>query len=138
MRRTIHLAVLAGVLALVMAPAASAASVEPTLILGNPSCEGGIKIEPVTSGTYADGAITITTTNTSAGQEFSFTTNGLFVTSVIVKGGPNANLYDYSATGGVTSDSGLHSPLNPNNGRWYGLSHLCFFVDDKQPPPPPK
>jgi hypothetical protein len=136
--RSVILAALAGVLALVLAPAAMGSQVEPTLISGNPSCAGGVKIEPVRSGTYLDGALTITTTNTSSGQEFSFATNGIVVTSVIVKGGPNANFYDYTALGGVSSDTGLHSPLNTSNGRWYGLSHLCFFTDDKKPPPPPK
>lgn len=138
MRKSLYLAALSGVVALVMAPAAMASTVEPTLIAGNPSCEGGVKIQPVTSGSYLGGAITITTANTAMGQEFSFTANGVFVHQLIVKGGPNANLYDYSALGGVSSDSGLHSPLNASNGRWYGLSHVCFFTDDKKPPPPPK
>ncbi len=131
MRKGIYLAALAAVLAVVMAPVVSASHVSPTLIAGNPSCAGGLKIEPVASGTY--GPITISVT----GSVFAFSASGVVVDSVIVKGGPNANLYDYSASGGVTSDTGLHSPINPSNGRPYGLSHLCFFFDDKAPPPPP-
>jgi hypothetical protein len=133
MRNSIYLTVLAGVLALAMAPAASAAQVEPVFIAGNPSCEGGTKIEPVQSGKYAvpGGSVTITVTD----KEFAFTST-VTVFQVIVKGGPNANLYDYAGLLGVTSDTGLRTALNA--GKQPGLSHLCFFTDDKKPPPPPK
>lgn len=100
-------------------------------VSGNPSCAGGLKIEPVVDGTY--GPITIDVT----GSSFSFTTDGTLVTTVIVKGGPNANLYTYPAPG-LSSDAGLNAPINPNNGKPYGLSHLCFFVDDKKDPEPTK
>jgi hypothetical protein len=132
--RRVFLAVLAGVLTVAIAPAANAAQVDPLLILGNPSCSGALTIQSPSNGVF--GPITITRTDTAIGPEFGFTTDGTLVTGVIVKGGPNANFYDYSGLGGVTSDSGLHSPLNPSNNKWYGLSHLCFFTDDKKPPPP--
>jgi hypothetical protein len=124
MRKSLILAALGGLL--VLAAPANAASVDPALIAGNPSCAGGTKIEPVTSGTYAvpGGTVTITANEKS----FSFTSTVL-VTSVLVKGGPAANLYTYPAPG-VTGDSGLVAP----NGR--GLSHLCFFTDDKKPTDP--
>lgn len=103
-----------------------------TQLSGNPSCEGGLKIEPVNSGTY--GPITIAV----SGSSFGFSANGVLVTSVIVKGGPNANLYTYAAPG-VASDTGLTAPTNASNGKPYGLSHLCFFFDDeKTPDPDPK
>jgi hypothetical protein len=111
-------------------PSASATHVTPLLVSGNPSCVDGLKIEPVQDGTF--GPVTIDVT----GSTFSFTTDGTLVNSVVVKGGPNANLYDYSGEGGVTSDSGLHSPINPKTGNPYGLSHLCFFLGGKTPPPP--
>jgi hypothetical protein len=102
-------------------------------VAGNPSCEGGLKIEPVVSGTYAAdfggfaGSITVTV----SGSSFAFITDSAshLVTSVLVKGGPNANLYDYGA--GIAHDDGLTAPINPSNGRPYGLSHLCFFTDKK-------
>jgi hypothetical protein len=106
-----------------------------TFIPGNPSCSGGTKIDPVADGTYAvsfdgfAGSITIDASSTPAGPVFSFATDNAqyhVVTSVLVKGGPNALLYTYSP--GVSSDSGLHSNVNPNNGKYYGLSHLCFFT----------
>ena len=134
--RSVVIAALVGALVLVMAPVGMAAQVQPTLIAGNPSCEGGVKIEPVEDGTFAvpGGTITIDVTNSS----FDFTANGVTVFQVIVKGGPNANLYDYSGLGGVTADTGLTAPVNPNNNRPAGLSHLCFFTDEEKPPPPPK
>ena len=116
---------------------ANAASVAPTFVAGNPACADGTKIEPVADGTYAisfsgfAGTITIDVRQTAQGPVFDFDTDSAdhLVTSVTVKGGPNANLYTYP--NGVSSDDGLHSPLNPNNGKWYGLSHLCFDVEKK-------
>jgi hypothetical protein len=123
-------------MALVVGLATQMVSATPTgtFIPGNPSCAGAIKIDPVADGTYNvsyggfAGTITIDVTSSAAGPTFSFQTDNQFhvVTSVVVKGGPNALLYTYSP--GVTNDSGLHSPLNPNNNKWYGLSHLCFFT----------
>lgn len=133
MLKFLRMALLAALLAaLAVVGSATAAfadhrSVE--VVSGNPSCDGGLKIEPVADGTY--GPVTIDVT----GSSFSFTTDGSLVTNVIVKGGPNANLYTYPAPG-VTSDSGLTAPINPSNGKPYGLSHLCFFVDDKKDPDP--
>jgi hypothetical protein len=131
MSKSLVIAALVGALALVMAPASMAAQVEPTVIGGNPSCEGGTKVEPVADGTFAvpGGTITIDVTD----KEFAFDADGVTVFQVIVKGGPNANLYNYAPLGGVDADSGLMSPVN--NGKQPGLSHLCFFTDEKKPPP---
>lgn len=118
-------AVMLAVLTLVgSAGMASAASVAPVSGIGNPSCAGGLKIEPVQSGQY--GPVTIVV----SGQSFAFSTSGDVVTSVIVKGGPGYNLYSYPAPG-VTSDSGLTAPTNAKTGSPYGLSHLCFFTEKK-------
>jgi hypothetical protein len=144
MRKIASLTAVAGVLALAVSGLAGAASVEPWLVLGNPSCTGATKTGNLVSGTYAvsfggfAGSVTVTVSNTAQGPEFSFATDSAshLVTSVVVKGGPNANLYDYGAPG-VASDTGLHSPLN-TNGKWYGLSHVCFFTEKKSTPPPPK
>lgn len=125
MSRYIRLTIVAVMLALAsMATTGVAHAAHRTVefVSGNPSCDGGLKIEPVTSGTY-DG-ITITV----SGSSFSFTSTDL-VSSVIVKGGPNANIYTYLEP--RTSDTGLIAPINPSNGKPYGLSHLCFFTDKK-------
>lgn len=115
---------------------ASAGHVEPTQLTGNPTCEGALKIEPVVSGTYDGVTITV------HGSTFDFTTTGdTVVTSVVVKGGPNANLYTYDPA--ATADTGLHAPINAKNDRPYGLSHLCFSTDEEKkgeptPTPDPK
>lgn len=112
---------------------ASATHVAPVTGSGNPRCEGGLKVDSVTSG-LKGGIVNLTVT----GSTFSFTTaDGFLVTSVVVKGGPGYNLYSYPAPG-VTSDTGLHSPDNVNSGGYYGLSHLCFFGEKKVVPEPPK
>ena len=54
------------------------------------------------------------------------------MTSIVVKGGPNALLWTF--TDPVESGSGLHAPdnlKNPNGG-YYGLSHLCINSDEKK------
>lgn len=49
-----------------------------------------------------------------------------------VKGGSvgwdDEQKYDYP--GGATSGQGVHSPLNPNNDMWYGLSHFSVCLVD--------
>jgi len=131
------LVVSALLIGLVAQPASAAHWTSATAVSGNPSCVGGTKIEPVADGTYAvsfggfAGTITIDVSSSAAGTVFSFVTDNSshVVTSILVKGGPNALLYTYSP--GTTADSGLHSPDNPNSGKYYGLSHLCFFTAKK-------
>src|SRR5919198_252752 len=109
--------------------AAPAASVAPVLVLDNPSCADlglvtlGSKFEPVVDKTQ--GPITIDV----HGDTFDFTST-VPVGTVIVKGGPNANVYTYTTV--TFSDTGLHAP---NNGpdMFYGLSHVEFCA----PPPHP-
>ena len=109
--------------------AASAAVPTPgETVPGNYRCaEGQLKIDPVGSGTYAlpdGGTITITVRDTTAGKVFDFTTSGAEIDSIVVKGGPNYHVYIFAPA--VESAEGLHSPFNPNSGKWYGLSHLCI------------
>jgi hypothetical protein len=122
-------------------------AVDPSVVLGNPSCDGGTKIDPATSGVYAvnfegfAGTITITVVDTATGPTFTFVTDhpSHLVTSVLVKGGPSANLYNYLAAPpaglgvGLAHDDGLRSPFGagPGGSKSFGLSHLCFFTDKK-------
>jgi uncharacterized repeat protein (TIGR01451 family) len=125
--------------ALATAGTAAAALVAPVQVAGNPACSGQTKIEPVRSGTFgasfggAAGSITVTVRNTSSGQVFDFATDSAshLVTLVTVKGGSNANIYNYGVPG-VASDTDLHAP--DNGGKWYGLSHLCFGTALAPPP----
>ncbi len=109
--------------------------VTPTVVTGNPSCPAGLtelKVEPVpgADGNYNfdDGTlfVTITIVNTADGPTFNWTSN-IGVDAVIVKGGPNANVYNYSPE--ATSDTGLHAPVNSSNGQYFGLSHISFCYD---------
>lgn len=131
--------ILAGILSLAVFSTVSAAHWARTeFVAGNPSCDGGFKYENPLGGDIVDGRlivpggyIDIDVTKTSAGPVFSFDATGFVVSQVTVKGGPNALLYFYEPS--TDSDAGLHSPLNKT--KWYGLSHLCFFGDDKKAPP---
>lgn len=115
--------------------------VAPTFEAGNPSCasigseaEVSFKINAPETGTFTDPTTGIVFTITSpstlpgegSGPSFDFSASGGVVLEMIVKGGPNANLYDYGT--GVSSDTFLHAPVNHGNGRFYGLSHLeiCY------------
>jgi hypothetical protein len=118
---------------LLIAPAANAASVTPSFEAGNPSCADLgyttlTTFDPPNSGTQA--GITLTRTG---GSSFSWTST-VAVDAVIVKGGPNANLYEYPAD--TFSDTGLVPPTNPSTGGPYGLSHVEFCTDNNNEPGP--
>jgi len=124
MRKLVTVLALAGAVSLLVVTAA--AGERPAF---NPSCEG-TKIEPVETGTYPllfggeAGSVTITVAESEAGPVFEFVTDssGHLVTSIVVKGGPEFATFTPNASSG----SGLHAPLNPDSGDWYGLSHLCL------------
>lgn len=117
-------------------PSATAASVDPVLIPGNPTCEdigccnGTITSFKIDSdpdeGSYDNGNITISNKN---GSYFDWSSTNP-VCAVIVKGGPNANVYCYNDTE-VTSDTGLVTPINPANGQPYNISHVEFCYSDE-------
>jgi hypothetical protein len=118
----------------------SAPDVTPTFIAGNPSCQDvdaswtELKIDEPGSGTQSasDGTLSVTIT-VHPDATFDWTSN-IGVDAVLVKGGPNANLYRYDPPAEVTSDDGLHAPDNPNSGTYYGLSHISFCYDTEAQP----
>ena len=111
---------------------AAATHINPIFVSGNPSCVSlgyahGFKVDPPNAGTYnIDGLNTVTVTRNGASFDWSST---LGMDAVISKGGPNANLYIYDPPAEATSDTGLHSPINPSNGQPFGLSHIEFCFD---------
>src|ERR1044071_5581946 len=113
-------------------PAAEAASVNPVFVPGNPTCADlgypfSFKIDPPNAGTYSiDGINTVTVTTDGISFDWSST---LGIDAVIGKGGPNANVYVYDPPAEATSDTDLHSPVNPSNGKFFGLSHIDFCFD---------
>jgi LPXTG-motif cell wall-anchored protein len=116
------------------------ATTSSSLVEDNPTCgdlapEGTtwteFKVEPVVDGTTGDGtlSVTIDVTDTDDGQVFSWTSN-IGVDAVFVKGGPDGLLYVYDPES--TGDTGLHAPVNPQNGKFFGLSHVSFCYDEDQ------
>jgi hypothetical protein len=95
--------------------------IQPEVMEGNPTCDDlgydfGWKPqpEPPPSGSYAfpDGINTLDLA--SDGTYFDWEST-LGLDAVIVKGGPNANVYTYVPES--TADTLLHSPINPSNGK---------------------
>src|SRR3954452_24199233 len=111
----------AAVLASVMlGGTALAASVDLVLVDGNPVCSGaggpsgeslgfdyGVKVDPPQAGTVAvgGGTVTISDVDTSVNPAtFTWTSSGVTILAVIVKGGDNANVYYYNPPA-TTTDS---------------------------------
>lgn len=126
-------------LAVATGPAA-ATHIDPTFVPDNPTCSmlapAGttwfeLKVEPVADGQYSDGLLTVTidVRDTASGPVFDWSSN-IGVDAIFVKGGPDGNLYQYDPPGPeVTSDTGLHAPVNPQNDMFFGLSHISFCYD---------
>jgi hypothetical protein len=62
----------------------------------------------------------------SDGKYFDWVST-LPIDKVIVKGGPNANVYCYDPES--TGDMALHAPINPNTNMPYAISHIEFCYD---------
>jgi LPXTG-motif cell wall-anchored protein len=140
---------MAGLVIIVTAPAGNVGAApqqQPTpstsVVAGNPTCGDlapagsswiELKVEPVEDGTFTDGVLTVTVdvSDTPDGPVFDWTSN-IGVDAVFVKGGPNGTLYLYDPPAESTGDTGLHSPVNPQNGKFFGLSHLSFCYDKDQ------
>jgi hypothetical protein len=112
---------------------AAAASVSPVFVPGNPSCadlgyDFGFKPqpEPPPTGTYTYPDGLNSAAITSDGTYFDWTST-LGVDAVIVKGGPNANVYVYDPES--KGDTVLSSPINSNTGEPFAISHIEFCYD---------
>ncbi len=111
------------------------ASVTPSVIEGNPTCEdlglGSLFDEkkdcPACDGDYIfeDGVHKATVTKNGLYFDWAST---MSVDVVIVKGGDNANIYNYQP-GESLGDTGLSAPINPNTQIPFGLSHIDFCYD---------
>ncbi len=152
-RRKSWLAASAGIVILtsvvVTALTAPAANADGETKPGNKNCSDLIpgkpelRIEDPATGSYTDGTLTVALSvytlaaddpnhpgNQTGSQVFDFTATGGSVIGIAVKGGPNTNFYDHRPSG-VTSGTRLHAPVNPNNGKFYGLSHVSFCYEPK-------
>lgn len=138
---TLFTAALAVLVAMLMAGPAAASLVDPVIVPGNPDCqdlgyEFGFKIDKgPPNGTYqfgdadvfvvpVDDSLVVTITNATA-TTFDWSTN-IGVDAVIVKGGPNANVYTYAPE--ATADTGLQAPVNAS-GSVADVSHVEFCYD---------
>ena len=113
--------------------------VQPTVVLSNPKCSDVLPGEFLffhktgvpqddTINLSFDGGTGTLVIDVHSDSTFDFTFTGDFVAiGVIVKGGPNANFYDYSPDGD-DADTALHAPVNPQNDKFYGLSHIEFCI----------
>ncbi len=134
--------VLAGVIAavLVAASVSGAAKVDPVLLTGasnqGKDCSDNqgdqtwtqLKVDPNADGTYTDGTLTVTISNTQDDKTFDWSSN-IGVDAVIVKGGDDGSyLYRYDPPSEETSDTGLTTPGQN------AISHVNFCYDVEAPP----
>jgi hypothetical protein len=109
----------------------SSGGIPPVVVAGNPTCSGyagesTVKFDPPVDGEQAGITIDV------HGKYVDWSADDHEVDAVhvvIVKGGPNANIYIYPS--GAWSDEDLHAPVNPNNDKYFGLSHVTFCFDPK-------
>jgi len=125
-----------------------------TTVGGNPDCSDyglfrAIKLddgENLDTGTFETAAGTVTIESYSVESGTVTVTTDFDVSAIITKGGPNARvcLADGDEDGtpledgdAVEFDSAtFRTPINPQNGKRYGLSHVsfCYDVQDEEPP----
>lgn len=120
--------------------------VAPQLLIGNQNCAAlGYQYEArfednygpgLVGGNHPDGPINVDVILT-ANKTFTWISHNSLVHAVVVKGGPNANGYDYAngdLSMGEVHDDGLHAPAN-NSGNRAGLSHISFCYTPVLPDP---
>jgi hypothetical protein len=121
----------AGLVVIAASAAGSYRGVEPVVVAGSPSCNdlaglsysAEVKFAEPVNGANA-GGIYLLLDQTGISWYVLLNEN---VRAVIVKGGPNANVYFLPE--GVFSDGLLAPPNNPKNGKPYGLGYLTFCYD---------
>jgi hypothetical protein len=116
----------------------SLAAVPPTLVAGNPSCTdlgfahgykvnaGGAEDNPWGTWNVGPGTITVYGPNEVPGGLPLNWSSTFGIDAVIVKGGPNANVYYYNPES--MGDTELYTPANASGG-YAGLSHVEFCYD---------
>jgi hypothetical protein len=92
-----------------------------------------LKVDPNADGTFNDGTLIVTITNTTNDDTFDWTSN-IGVDGVLAKGGQaGSNFYRYDPPAESTGDSDLGVPGPENN----GISHISFCYDVEEPTPTP-
>jgi uncharacterized repeat protein (TIGR01451 family) len=123
-------------------PPSTTLNEQPVGVHGNPDCNDVLDASDFLfahkTGVPTDATIPLSfdglsgtlTIDVKPGSVFDFSFTGDFVAAgVIVKGGPNANFYDYTPDG-AAADTDLHAPINPSNNKFFGLSHIEFCITE--------
>jgi hypothetical protein len=80
---------------------------------------------------------TFTVTNTPSGPVITWTSDVPFTGTIFVKGGPSFPGFPCAYVNATADASGnCHAPLNPNSGKFYGVSHIDICPGGVVPPPP--
>jgi hypothetical protein len=143
MRKFILVSLLLASAILILIPSVvMAAAVTPTILSGNPTpdkilgLEGNYwyKVDPPHSGTFNKDGHSVQWTISVDGKSLNFDHASPGIIAVIVKGGPNANLYRYDIP--MESDTSLRAPDN-NGGNIPQISHVIFVwgVEPLRPVP---
>ena len=121
-------------LCLALPGVASAATVTPVEVTGNPGCAdlnsawSELKIDNVPQDkTYSDGTLSVTIANVQNSKSFDWSASAP-VDAVLVKASTQTYIYDYSPA--VTGDTAMDSP-----GKW-AISHVSFCYGASDTPPP--
>ncbi len=123
----------------------------PSLIPNNPNCPSlgyayGFRLNSAAEGNFTltqppgelspnaspDPNISVTISNVVTEEsepKFFDWIATLGMDGVIVKGGDNADVYIYDPES--FGDTGLHAPLNTNNNKFFGISHIEFCYDQE-------
>ena len=114
--------------------AATVRGIVPFVMAGNVSCSqlSGVTwtesatFSPVVNGASANGVNVLVSSSTTFGWYVVPDVRDVSVRAVIVKGGPNSNVYIYP--GSDYSDGPMTAPTNPKNGKLYdvGLATFCL------------
>jgi len=138
MKRTLLLVALGTSVALAVVGASSGATVRgitPYVASGYPGCAqvgaagtSSVTFTPPVNGANSNGIYLLVDSSTSFGWYVLPEIQNVDVRTIIVKGGPNSNVYVYR--GGDYSDGPITAPKNPKNGKLYdvGSATFCFNV----------
>ena len=115
----------------------SGPKVVPVTVSGNPKCEGEYskKIDsPPKNGSFIINDTGTVLFYNHNGKYLSWYVSpaAINITQVVVKGGPNANIYRYTEEP-VYADCGLHSPDHPREGQIPDISHISFTWGNAPP-----
>lgn len=142
------------VIAVPSSASAGEAHLQPREVEGDPTCEdirpegadwAELRVDPPLDGEHGDGTLRVDLTLREGPDGQLLDGSGepepgvdpVIVHAVIVKGGPDANVYEYD--GVVTEVSGLHAP--PQDERFFDITHVSVCYEELEitgplPPPP--